>query len=84
MLAERVIEWTQEWKQQGLEAGRQEGHQEGESLLLQRLLTLKFGPLDEAARTRLATADSETLLARGDRVLTAACLAEVFGKSSAQ
>ena len=84
MLAERVMEWTEEWKRQGLEEGRQEGRQEGESLLLQRLLTLKFGALDEPARARLAAADSETLLVWGDRVLTAASLAEVFGESSAQ
>ena len=82
MLAERVLEWTREWKQQGLDEGRQEGHkegrQEGESLMLQRLLTLKFGPLDAATQARLAAADSETLLVWGERVLTAESLAEVF------
>ena len=85
MLAERVLEWTQEWKQQGLEEGikrgRQEGRQEGESSLLQRQLTLKFGALDEVSRQRLATADSETLLAWGERVLMAASLADVFAES---
>ena len=78
MLAERVLEWTQEWKQQGLDEGRKEGHKEGESLMLQRLLTLKFGPLDAATQARLAAADSETLLVWGERVLTAGSLAEVF------
>ena len=78
MLAERVLEWTQEWKQQGLDEGRQEGLKAGESLMLQRLLTLKFGPLDAATRARLAAADDETLLVWGERVLTAGSLAEVF------
>jgi predicted transposase YdaD len=78
MLAERVLEWTQEWKQQGLDEGRQEGLKAGESLMLQRLLTLKFGPLDAATRARLAAADSETLLVWGERVLAAGSLAEVF------
>jgi hypothetical protein len=58
--------------------------QEGESLILQRLLTLKFGPLDEATQARLAAADSATLLAWSERVLTAHCLADVFGDSPAQ
>lgn len=82
MLAERVLEWTREWKQQGLDEGRKEGrkegHKEGESLMLQRLLTLKFGPLDAATQARLAAADSETLLVWGERVLTAGSVAEVF------
>ena len=76
----------QEGRQKGLQEGRQkglqEGRQEGESSLLQRLLTRKFGPLDETVRARLAAADSETLLVWGDRVLTATSLAEVFGESA--
>ena len=78
MLAERVLEWMQEWKQQGLDEGRKEGRKEGESLMLQRLLTAKFGPLDAATQARLAAADSETLLVWGERVLAAGNLAEVF------
>ena len=78
MLAERVMEWTREWKQQGLDEGLKEGLKEGESLMLQRLLTLKFGPLDAATQARLAAADSETLLVWGERVLAAGSLAEVF------
>ena len=58
MLAERVLEWTREWKQQGLDEGLKEGLKEGESLMLQRLLTLKFGLLDAATQARLAAADS--------------------------
>jgi len=90
MLAERVMEWTREWEQQGLEKGRKEGRkegrqegrkegrQEGESLIVQRLLASKFGPLDQATLARLAAADGETLLAWGERVLTATSLAAVF------
>ena len=48
-------------------------------MLLQRQLTLKFGPLDAATQARLAAADSETLLVWGERVLAAGSLAEVFG-----
>lgn len=37
-----------------------------------------LGPLDAATQTRLAAADSETLLVWGERVLAAGSLAEVF------
>jgi flagellar biosynthesis/type III secretory pathway protein FliH len=79
MLAERVIEWTEEWEQQGIqkgmeqgmEKGMEKGVQKGEATLLLRLMELRFGSLDETIRNRLQTADAETLLRWGDRVLSA-------------
>lgn len=90
MLAERVKEWTREWKreglqqglQQGLQRGLQQGRIEGEATLLQRQIERKFGPVNEATRARLAGAGSETLLMWGERVLTAASLAEVFDETA--
>ena len=79
MLAERVKEWTKTWVEQGLEKGREQGRQEGEAALLLRLLERKFGPLPEEVRQRVAAADSDALLAWGERVLTADTLEEVFG-----
>ena len=70
MLAERVTEWTEDWKRQG--------RQEGEAALLQRLLELRFGSLDETSQARIRRADAETLLQWGERVLTATSLGEVF------
>ena len=82
MLAERVKEWTQNWKQQGIEEGRQigwqEGLQEGEAGLLLRLLERRFGPVDEVIRTRVRSADSQTLLIWGEQILTAQTIEEVF------
>lgn len=75
MLAERVKDWSRAWKQEGLE----EGQKKGEVTMLIRLLELRFGPLDEAARAKLDSADAETLPRWGERVLTAPTLAEVFG-----
>ena len=74
MLAERVKEWTQNWKQQGVE----EGMQQGEAGFLLRLLERRFGPIDEAIRTRVRSADSQTLLTWGERILTAQTIEEVF------
>jgi len=94
MLAERVIEWTETWKEQGLQEGRRQGIQEGiqegrqegmqqgivkgEAAILQRLLERRFGPLTEEQRQRLQAADADTLLAWGDRFLTAASAEDVL------
>lgn len=56
----------------------EEGCQEDEAVLLLRLLERKFGLLNAAIRQRIATADAETLLTWGERLLTAGSLAEVF------
>ncbi len=74
MLRETVRGWTQEWEQDGIRKGRREG----EATLLIRLLELKFGPLQPGDRARIDAADSEQLLAWGERVLTARSSDEVF------
>ena len=75
MLRETVMEWTREWEQNGVRKGRREG----EARLLIRQLELKFGPLQPGDRASIEAADSEQLLAWGERVLTARSLDEVFG-----
>ena len=52
---------------------------EGEAAMLLRQLERKFRPLPESARQRVATADAETLLAWGERLLDANSLDEVWG-----
>ncbi|MGH8557514.1 MAG: DUF4351 domain-containing protein [Methylococcales bacterium] len=86
MLSERVKEWTRDWKEQGIregiregmQKGREEGRQEGEALFLLRLLERRFGPVEEAVRERVRSADGDTLLIWGERVLIAKSLGEVF------
>ena len=86
MLAERVLEWTEQWKQegmdqglkQGMDQGLKQGFKTGESALLLRLMDRKFGPLSERVRQRVASADAETLLMWGDRVLDAARIEDVI------
>ena len=53
--------------EQGVEKGRQQG---GANVLL-HLIERKFGPPSESVRTRIASADPETLLAWSERILTA-------------
>ena len=56
----------------------QKGLQKGEATLLLRLIERRFGSVDEATRHRLQTADAETLLQWGDRLLSAASAVEVL------
>ena len=81
-LAERFDQWAQQYEQRGKQAGwqegRQEGRQEGEALLLQRLLTRRFGALPADRVTQIRAASSEQLERWSDRVLDAKTLAEVF------
>ncbi len=82
MLAEKAPTWTEMWEQQGLERGleqgREQGRREGESAILLRLLERRFGSLDTRTRQRIESADAETLLEWGDRILTAERLEDVF------
>ncbi len=80
MLAERVVEWTEQWKAEGRVEGREEGLVEGEAIFLARQLEIKYGPLNQAIKTKLSTADAEQLLLWGERVLTAASLEEIFAE----
>ena len=78
--------WAKGHEQRGLEKGRlegrlegeQKGRQEGEQLVLQKLLTKRFGPLPEDVLGQIRSASSTQLDAWVDRVLDAASLEEVF------
>ena len=74
MLQERVIQWRDAW----VEEGREEGRIAGEAAVLLRQLEMKFGPLPEWARDRIAAADAEQLLAWAVRLLSAESLEAVF------
>jgi hypothetical protein len=64
--------------QEGMEQGLETGREQGARRILLRLLGLKFGPLPEAARTRVEAIDSvETLNGLADRVLAARSLGEL-------
>ncbi|WP_313053315.1 DUF4351 domain-containing protein [Pseudomonas lopnurensis] len=82
MLAERVKDWTRDWREQGIEEGRkkgiEEGRQEGERAMLIRLLSRRFGTLDEETLQRLADASSAELESWAERILNATSLEDVF------
>jgi hypothetical protein len=64
--------------QQGKMEGRLEGKLEGEAAVLERLLTKRFGPLDEASQGRLKSASLKQLEQWTDRILDAPTLWAVF------
>ena len=65
-------------EQIGRQKGRQEGRQEGEKILLQRMLTRRFGELPDWAQKRLLQANPEQLEQWADRLLDAPSLDTVF------
>jgi len=67
-----------EGRAEGQAAGRAAGQAEGQAALLLRLLGRRFGPIPTDAQVRVQQADTATLEQWGDRVLTAATLAEVL------
>ena len=69
-LAEKFDQWAEEYKQ--------EGQKEGEALVLQRLLSRRFGPLPPEVLARIAAASEEDINQWVDRILDAACLEDVF------
>ncbi len=73
MLAESVEKWTEQWKKQG-----QVSRVEGEVAVLARLLSKRFGPLDEQTSARLKAATLGQLDIWADRILDAPTLQAVF------
>ena len=74
MLAESIDRWNRELREEGV----QEGLQKGEARMLLQLLRLKFGPLDSETEERVRSADADSLLEWGKRVLSTETLADVF------
>ena len=69
-------------RREGLEEGRLEGRLEGtlegEAAVVERLLARRFGPLDEAIRSRIRGAELKQLERWTDRILDARTLTAVF------
>ena len=79
MLALNEIELKQtRFYQEIAEEEHQLGMQEGEQILLQRMLTRRFGELPDWAKQRLLQADSEQLEQWADQLLDAQTLDSVF------
>ena len=76
--ANLIAEGMSMGRQEGRQEGRQQGRQEGESLLFERLLAKRFGPLGDDTRSRLQSATPEQLETWAERMLDAPSLAQVF------
>jgi hypothetical protein len=70
--------YLQQVRQQSRQEGEQGGVRKSETLVLLRLLRLKFGDVPDDARRRIEAADAETLLNWSERILTAERLDDIF------
>ena len=77
-LQEGLQKGLQEGLQKGLQKGRREGRQEEGALLLQRLLTRRFGSLPLAIQARIAAASIEEIDAWVDAFIDAPSLEAIF------
>jgi hypothetical protein len=64
---------------QGEAQGRLEGRMEGRMDIILKLLAMRFGPLTEAAQTRVRGAQDSQLDTLAERMLTAPTLEEALG-----
>ena len=82
MMKDQSRSWEHQWLQQGLKQGLQRGVQqgkrEGEALLLERLLSRRFGPLSNDVKERLQTASATQLETRALNFVDATELEQVF------
>ena len=77
-LAERFETWAEEFEQRGIEKGIEQGIIKGETLLLQRLLVKRFGPLPDDVVHQISQASVAQIDAWADRVLDAQSLGDVL------
>jgi hypothetical protein len=68
---EAVMTVADELRAEGVKQGLEQGLVRGRRQTLERLMTLKFGPLSDAVSTRIQVADLEVLDHWLDRILTA-------------
>jgi hypothetical protein len=76
-LREGRAEGLREGRAEGLREGRAEGLREGQRLVVERMLTRRFGTLPPGVRARLATLTEGELTALADALLDFTNLAEV-------
>lgn len=74
-------EGKQEGLQTGLQKGLQKGLQQGEQILLQRMLTRRFGQLPDWVNNRLNQANAQQLEQWADDLLDAKNLEAIFKDS---
>ena len=77
-VAERFETWAEEFEQRGIEKGIEQGIIKGETLLLQRLLVKRFGPLPDDVVHQISQASVAQIDAWADRVLDAQSLDDVL------
>ncbi len=76
------MKWITPLEEMILGEGLERGRKEGAAVVVERLLTRRFGPLSKTSQRKLAKASVEQLTAWGDAVSDAASLKQVFETQS--
>jgi hypothetical protein len=76
VVMELITSWERKGRAEGLREGRR-GLREGQRLVVERMLTRRFGALPSGMRARLATLTADELTALADALLDFTSLAEV-------
>ena len=74
MLSTRIEQWEVDIRKES----REEGKLEGEARLLSRQLELKYGPLPQWAKDKIAAANKDALENWGLKLINSNSLEEVF------
>ena len=75
---EKMLSQVDQTRLPSYRIGMQQGMQQGEEKLLERQLTRRFGPLSEATRSLLKSAELSQLERWADNILDAQTLEDVF------
>jgi predicted transposase/invertase (TIGR01784 family) len=70
--------WLRQGIEKGIEQGIEQGISQGESLLFQKMLTRRFGPIPNGMVQKINKANRQDIEAWGERVLVAPTLQAVF------
>ncbi len=78
MLADTVEAWAHAYQEKGKVEGKAEGAHEGESLLLQKLLTKRFGDIPTNITAKIANATLQDIERWFDRAIDANQFSDIF------
>ena len=74
---EEVMQIVTSWMEEGIEQGLVRGRQEGEATLVLKMLTRRFGELDESTEARIRSLPVTGLEALGEAIFDFASVADV-------
>ena len=78
MLSKKMQEWAIGFEAKGIEKDKAEGAQQAEALLLQKLLTRRFGTIPASISAQISKASQEHIERWFDQAIDAQQLSDIF------